>query len=67
MFLFQIVPESPSAYVAPLVPAPALLGALSSVPEDSGQAKELMRKMEEMKSKKEEEQRLKREKRILDR
>ena len=53
--------------MAPLVPAPALVGARSSVPEDSGQAKELMRKMEEMKSKKEEEQRMKREKRILDR
>ncbi len=63
----QIVPESPPGFVTPMVPAPGPISVRSGSQDESGHANELMRKMEEMKSKKEEEQRLKREKRISDR
>jgi hypothetical protein len=63
----QIVPESPPGFVAPMVPVPGPVSVRSGSQDESGHANELMRKMEEMKSKKEEEQRLKREKRISDR
>ena len=66
---FQIVPESFPSYEAPMAPVPAPVPARAGpVPTlDSLHTSEVLRKMEEMKSRKEEEQRLKREKRINDR
>ena len=43
---FQIDPESPTASEPSLLQAPALLGAGSSLPEDSGQANKFIEKEE---------------------